>query len=110
MAWLGPLPLAVAVAGCAVALAGCATSTAGETSASLGAPAARVELEEHNQPAQLAPSASRRDAADDPTEPFSRTYGLPLAARLFGPMRQMSSAEEEALIARAITEHEMRRP
>ena len=97
--------------GLAVALAGCATSSAGETSASRSyAGAARVEIEDDGLPAQVAPSAAIRNEPDDPRQPFSRNYGLPPAARLSGPSTRMSSAEEEALIARAIAEHEMRRP
>lgn len=103
-AWLFPL-------GLAVALAGCATSSAGETSASrTHAPSERTEIEDDGLPAQAAPSSAIRRAPDDPSEPFSRNYGLRPPARLSGPPTRMSSAEEEALIARAIAEHEMRRP
>jgi hypothetical protein len=108
LAWLGPLGL---VLGLAVALAGCATSSAGETSGSrLHAPTARVEMEDDGLPAQVAPSAGLRSEPDDPSQPFSRNYGLRPAARLSGPPTRLSSAEEEALIVRAIAEHEMRRP
>jgi hypothetical protein len=97
--------------GLAMGLAGCTTSSAGETSASWSyAGAARVEIEDDGLPAQIAPSASIRNESGDPRQPFSRNYGLPPAARLSGPPTRMSSAEEEALIARAIAEHEMRRP
>jgi hypothetical protein len=91
-------------------LAGCATS-AGETSASRSyAGAARVEIEDDGLPAQVAPSAAVRNAPGDLRQASSRNYGLPPAARLSGPPTRMSSAEAEALIARAIAEHEMRRP
>ena len=94
-----------------MALAGCATSSAGETAGSRShAPSARVAMEDDGLPAQVAPSAAIRNEPDDPSQPFSRTYGLLPAACLAGPPTRMSSAEEEALIARAITEHEMRRP
>jgi hypothetical protein len=104
LAWLGPL-------GLAVALAGCATSSAGETSASrVHAQAERAEIEDDGLPVQVAPRATLHREADDPSEPFSRNYGPRPPARLSGPPTRMSSAEEEALIARAIAEHEMRRP
>ena len=103
LAWLGPV-------GLAVALAGCATSSAGETSASRSHAQARAEVEDDGLPAQVAPPVAIRQAPDDPSEPFSRNYGPKPPARLSGPPIRMSSAEEEALIARAIAEHEMRRP
>jgi hypothetical protein len=104
LAWLGLL-------GLAMGLAGCATSSAGETSATRSyAAAARFEIEDDRLLAQVAPSASARNEPDKPRQPFSLNYGLPPAARLSGPPARMSSAEAEALIARAIAEHEMRRP
>jgi hypothetical protein len=104
IAWLG-------LFGLAVALAGCATSSAGETSASrTHAQTERAEMEDDGLPVQAAPSSAIRQVPDDPSEPFSRNYGRMPAARLAGPPTRMSSAEEEALIARAIVEHEMRRP
>ena len=81
LAWLGLLALTMG-------LAGCATSSAGETSASWSYAAAAYDLRQS----------------------FSGNYGLPPAARLSGPPTRMSSAEAEALVARAIAEHEMRRP
>ena len=102
-AWLAPLALAVA-------LAGCATSSAGETSAARSQAQLRAEVEDDGLPAQVAPSVAVRQGPDDPSEPFSRNYGPKPPARLAGPSPRMSSAEEEALIARAIFEHEMRRP
>ena len=104
LAWLGLL-------GLAVALAGCATSSAGETSATrTQAQVVRAEMEDDGLPAQVAPSAAIREAPDDPSEPFSRHYGPRPLARLAGPPTRMTSAEEDALIAQAITAHEMRRP
>jgi hypothetical protein len=103
LVWLGPL-------GLAVVLAGCATSSAGETSAARSqVRAERAEMEDDGMPAQVAPVSSIRQQPDDPSEPFSRNYG-PRPAALAGPPARMSSAEEEALIARAIAAHEMRRP
>jgi len=104
LVWLGPL-------GLAVALAGCVTPSAGETAASRSpVHAERAEVEEDGLPAQVAPVSAIRQQPDDPSEPFSRNYGRRPAQRLAGPSTRMSPAEEEALIARAITEHEMRRP
>jgi hypothetical protein len=74
------------------------------------ASATRVEMEDDGLPAQVTPTSAIRHEPDDPSQPFSRNYGLRPAARLSGPPPRMSSAEEEALIARAIAEHEMRRP
>jgi hypothetical protein len=97
--------------GLVVALAGCATSSAGETSASWSyAGAARLEIADDGLPVQVAPSAFIRNAPDDPRQQFSRNYGLRPVAHPSGPPTRMSSAEAEALIARAIAEHEMRRP
>lgn len=108
LAFLGPRGL---VLGLGLALAGCATSSAGETSATRSyAGAARIEMEDDGLPAQVAPFAAIRNAPDDPGQPYSRNYGLRPPARLSGPPTHMSILEQEALIARAITEHEMRRP
>ena len=102
--WLGAL-------GLAVTLAGCATSSAGETAASRAqAQGERTEIEDDGLPVQVAPSSAVRQAPDDPSEPFSPGYGQKPPARLAGPPTSMSRGEEEALIARAIVEHEMRRP
>ena len=67
-------------------------------------------MEDDGLPVQVSPRAGIRQTPDDPSEPFSRNYGPKLPARLSGPPTRMSSAEEDALIARAITVHEMRRP
>jgi hypothetical protein len=81
--------------GFAAALSGCATSSAGEMATSRSnALALGVQLEDRYGPGN----------------PFSRNFALWPASRLSGPVTRMTSAEEEALIARAITEHEMRRP
>jgi hypothetical protein len=96
-AWLGPV-------GLAVALAGCATSAAEPTPASRPfAQVDRVEMEDDGLPAQAAPPAGIRSQPDDPREPFSRNYGPQ-------PRAPLSPAEQDALIARAIAAHEMRRP
>ena len=110
-AGLGRLLARLGSLGLAVALAGCVTSSAGETSAARPyAQSERVVLEDDGLPAQVAPSSAIRQQPDDPSEPFSRNYGPRTAAHLAGPPARMSPAEEEALIVRAIAEHEMRRP
>jgi hypothetical protein len=101
----------LAVLGLAAALAGCATSSGNEPPG----PSARLqrdsaEIEADGLPPQVAPSSSIRFAPDDPSEPYSRNYGARPPAGLSGPPSRMSPAEEEALIAAAITAHEMRRP
>ena len=98
-AWLGALALAAS-------LAGCATSSADPTPGPARMDHAdRAAMEDDGLPAQAAPPAGIRQQPDDPREPFSRNYGAP-------PHRpaRVSQLDEDALIARAITEHEMRRP
>jgi hypothetical protein len=97
LTWLGPV-------GLAIAMAGCAASSAEPMPASLPlVQADRAEMEDDGLPVQVAPPAGIRQLPDDPREPFSRNYGPRPSAR-------MSRAEEDAVIARAITAHEMRRP
>ncbi len=103
LVWIGSLGLAVAVAGCA-------TSSA-ETSASQSAVrSGRGDPEAAGLPVQVAPPTRIRQLPDDPSEPFSRNYGPRPAMRLQAAPVRMSDAEAEALIVRAIAEHEMRRP
>jgi len=101
LAWLGPL-------GLLVALGGCAASSA-EQAAALQA-AGRVELEGDGLPAQAAPPSGLSRVADDPREPFSRNYGAWALPGQPGPRARLSPTEADALIARAIVAHEMRRP
>ena len=97
--------------GLAVALAGCATSSAGETSASRSQVQAERTDDGGRRPARAGraylghPPAARR--SERALQPQLRAQACRAPA---GPPTRMSSAEEEALIARAITEHEMRRP
>jgi hypothetical protein len=86
------LPAVLAVVALASALAGCATSTAAPTPLSL---------------AQVDGNAVRQ-AHDESSEPFSRNYGPPLLWDR--PPECLSEAEADALVARAIAAHEMRRP
>jgi hypothetical protein len=82
-----PLPAILAVVALAGALAGCATSTAAPTPLSL---------------AQVDGNAA------EPGEPFRHNYGPPLLWDR--PPVCLSEAEADALVARAIAAHEMRRP
>ena len=107
---LGRLLVWLGSAGLAVSLAGCAMSSAETYASRPQAQVQRAETEDDGMPGQVAPSSVIRLQPDDPSEPFSRNYGSNPIARLFGPPMRMSSAEEEALIARAIVAHEMRRP
>lgn len=101
--WLGLL-------GIAVATAGCASSSAGEKyAAGTAAQPRRIELEADGLPAQVAPPMRRLREPDDPSEPFSPNYG-PRPVHRAVASAPMSNAEADALIARAIAEHEMRRP
>lgn len=104
LAVLGPL-------GLALLMAGCATSSADPTPASQAV--ARVDrdaTEDDGLPPQVAPPAGIRRLPDDPREPFSRNYGPQPPAPPRPKTAGLSQAEEDALIARAITAHEMRRP
>jgi hypothetical protein len=91
LAWLGLL-------GAALALAGCATLAANQTYASgTGIPSERADVGDERPDALLAL--------------FSRSFGSgPMSSVPAGSSRRLASAEEEALIARAIAEHEMRKP
>ncbi len=95
LAPLGFAPLAVAIL-----LGGCA-STPSSQAAGIGGPA---RLEADGLPAQVYPARDIRQLPDDSAEPFSANYG-----------RQRSGAgaaatDAEAIIAAAITAHEMRKP
>src|SRR5262245_54867641 len=94
----GPLAVALLAAGCA---------------GSSGSEALRMEtrsvLEADGLPAQVRPAADIRQLPDDPSEPFSARYGSVPAAHLArGPAPP--SFDAEAIIAAAITAHEMRKP
>ena len=87
-----------------IAMAGCATSSAEPMPAPQAlVQADRAQMEDDGLPEQVAPPARIRRQPDDPREPFSRNYGPQ-------PPTRMSRVEEEAVIAQAITAHEMRRP
>jgi hypothetical protein len=94
LAVLGPIALGLA-------LGGCATSSTEPSPLSL--PFDRTAIEDDGLPAQVAPPAGLRQTPDDPSEPFSPNYGPQ-------PPRSLSQAEADAVMAQAITAHEMRRP
>jgi len=104
LAWIGILALAAAIGGCA------ATSADGVGDTRSIVTAGRGATEDDGLPPQAAPSLRVRQLPDDPSEPFSRNYGPRPPMRLQAMPARMSDAECDALIARAITEHEMRRP
>lgn len=103
LAWISSLGLAVAVAGCA-------TTSAETSSSQMALRSERAETEADGLPAQVAPPVRIRLQPDDPSEPFSRNYGLAPAMYLRAAPVRMTDAEADALIAHAIAEHEMRRP
>jgi len=88
----------------ALALAGCASSP-GPQAAQVGGP--RVS-EADGLAAQVHPAADIRQVPDDPAEPFSANYGA--LARLSSRSAQARRLDEDAIIAAAITAHEMRKP
>jgi hypothetical protein len=101
--WSGVLAV-VGLIGLSVAIAGCAISTAEPTASYQAAIAASRDVrEDDGLPPQPSPPFRIRQVTDDPSEPFSFNYGP-------RPPRRLSHAEAEAVIARAITEHEMRKP
>jgi len=107
LAWLGLL------LGAALALAGCATPSANEAyGAAVRIETERAERESGNIPLAVAHQAC--DASNEPTKgssaSASRGQVTAFLSGLLGAPPQPSSAEEDALIARAIAEHEMRKP
>jgi hypothetical protein len=111
LARLRPLLALGGALAAAIAAAGCATSTAGGTAQfRYAARAERTITEDDGLPAQVALPLGIRQLADDPSEPFSRNYGPQPVMRLRAALTRLSDAEADALIAHAITEHEMRRP
>ncbi len=122
---LGALGLA------ALCLGGCASKQASyDPPARVAGPAAlhgqgawqvKVEIEDDGLPSQLAPR-HRPPAEDDPNEPWSPNYGKRAAKILAEPVatepaprvkqparQQVTVMDEDAIIRRAIAEHEIRR-
>jgi hypothetical protein len=100
-----PLLLTATLAGCAATSATSSIPVAGSQ-----ARAARAALEGDGLPAQLAPLWAARQSDDDAAEPYSPLYGSRASYRLGATAGQWSPAKEDAIIAQAITAHEMRRP
>jgi len=105
LAYLAPVCLAIA-------LAGCATSSAADRST--GAPAAdktgSVAMKGDGSPAQVPPTRGARQSTADPFDAYSPLHGRRTPFRLIATASGWSAAEEDAVIAQAITAHEMRRP
>ena len=88
----------------------------------------KIELEDDGTAVQLPPRMRHRAKPDDPREPFSPNYGPPplpsetetqpsppprqadVGEQLRPRTRPMSDAEVQAIIARAMVEHERRYP
>jgi hypothetical protein len=113
----------VAALAVAVLAAGCASSKGpaqqspyaqigGPQHAAVAKAHPRVEVEDDGLPVQTAPRWRTKTEPDDPNEPFSPNYGraspVPARAHAAQPAR-MSSVEADALVARAIAAHEIRR-
>ncbi len=99
----------------------------------------KVEMEDDGQPVQPPPARAINPAEDDPTQPWSPNYGKgvvvpstplpaytprqqdaaipvpvpasyrPAAATSTGSLTPLSAAEADAVVARAMTAHEMRK-
>ena len=105
-------PLAIAgIIGLSIvtaALGGCSTTEAASDQAATSG--RRVYAEVDGLPAQAAPPAWLRQMPDDPSEPYSPNYGAPVPVHPAAGSGRMSLADEEAIIAAAITAHEIRNP
>jgi len=110
MLWLRPIACLPALARVSIGPVAAALVAAGCASSS-GPEVARLEtrsvLEADGLPAQVHPAADIRQLPDDPSEPFSHQYGSRLVPR---PGEAAASLNAEAIIAAAITAHEMRKP
>jgi len=97
--------------GAALALAGCATPSANEAyGAAVRIEAERAERESGNIPLAVAHQAASNEPTKGSSASASRGQVTAFLSGLLGAPPQPSSAEEDALIARAIAEHEMRKP
>jgi len=101
----------VGVLAAMILLGGCAGTEPPGAAAVGGA----TKPEPDGLPRQVAPTAALRQVPDDAAEPYSFRYGATVSAlsppvRLALPARPLSPAEQDAVIAAAITAHEIRRP
>jgi hypothetical protein len=128
----------VCVIGLAVVTSGCAAtktpSYAGVQNSQVRPVAERpwtVEIEEDGKPAQLPPVRRMRPEEDDPSQPWSPNYGrrgatpqetapaqlrtawpkpIETAAKNISGTASSAQFDADALIAKAVNTHEMRRP
>jgi hypothetical protein len=106
------LPTRAAAVLLAAALAGCAATSPLDrmTTAASGTGAARVADDAAAPPSRLPLLRGVRHRSDDPADPYSPLHGARAPHRLVHTAWPWSAAEEDAIIAQAITAHEMRRP
>jgi hypothetical protein len=112
MVWLRPIAclpdlarLSAPLAALIIA-AGCASSS--------GSEATRVEtrsvLAADGLPARVHAAADLRHLPDDPSQPLSPHLGSATASRFARGVEEATSLDADAIIAAAITAHEMRKP
>ena len=89
--------------GLAVALSGCAASSAADRTGTV------PDAPKSGRTITGTPPQGERRQIDNPAEFYSPLYGLWASLRPTGSGR-WSAAEEDAIIAQAITAHEIRRP
>lgn len=119
----GVIGLAVLGAGCASKHAAheAPAHVAGPRQQAPGPWMAKVEIEDDGLPTQFGPRGGSR-IPDDPSQPWSPNYGQRPGARSAAaepiqprgepprrPYERLSSMDEDAIIRRAVAEHEMRR-
>jgi hypothetical protein len=110
VACLGALVFGVQVAGCASQAPSASAPDYVNGSGALLAQATTAAIEADGLPAQTAPLRRIGQEPDDPSQPYSANYGASQIshARSRSSAARLSRADEEALILRAIAEHEMR--
>ena len=88
-------------------LAGCASTTPPQTAtrvygaAEVAAVTPRVEMEDDGLPSQAPPFMLKRDAVDDPSEPYSPNYGggpNPAALNASGPRDKLDGEKRGPII------------
>src|SRR5262245_35191501 len=112
MVWLRALACLHALARVSAPLA--ALLVAAGSASSTGSEATRVEprsvLAAGGLPAHVTAAAAFRHVPDDPSQPLSASYGSATAPRFTRGGEEATSLDAEAIIAAAITAHEMRKP
>ena len=94
----------IAVLVLTIGLGGCA-STVSSQAAGVGGP---TPLDAEGGPAQVEPVRDVRQVPDDPAEPFSANFPVWLSGGRDPALS--TAAHADAIIAAAITAHEMRKP